>query len=105
MAKTSYQIWVDFNNVNNQANRLDEIASKIETASQKDLMGNMSQLASCWISDSSNAYRKKGQNISNNLTSVAKNLRNTASTIRQMAKNTYDAEMQALQLAQMRQYK
>lgn len=105
MAKTSFQIWMDYKNATNSANRLDEIANKIENASQRDLMGNLNQLASNWKSDSSNQYRKKGQNISNNLTSIAKNIRKTASTIRTMAKNTYDAEMQALQIARARSYK
>ena len=105
MAKTSYQIWMDYQNATNQANRLDEIANKIENTSQKDLMGNLNQLAANWKSDSSNQYRRKGQNISNNLTSIAKNVRTTANTIRTMAKNTYDAEMQALSIANTRTYK
>lgn len=105
MAKTTNQIWMDFKNASNQANRLEEIAGKIESTSRKDLTGNLNQLSSCWKSDSSTAFRKKGQNTSDNLLTVAKNLREAATVIRTVAKNTYDAEMEAVRLANVRSYK
>ena len=105
MAKSSQQIWMSFKGAQDQANRMDEIAKKLESAAQKNLMGEMNRLAPKWKSDSSNQFRKKGQNVSNNLVATAKNIRNTASTIRTIAKNTYDAEMEALRLAQARNYK
>lgn len=104
MAKTAFQIQMEYNNAKKQAKRLREIANNINKSATDDLMSNMDQLGSAWKSDTSNQFRQKGQKVSNNLVNVARNFRQAADTIERIAINTYNAEMRALEVAKTRKY-
>lgn len=104
MAKTAYAIRMDFQNANRQADKLEDIAKKIDQAARNDLMDCMQGVSNNWKSDTSTAYCRKGREVANQLQSLAKSLQKTASSVRTIAKNTYDSEMRALALARKRSY-
>ena len=104
MAKSAYTIKLDYKNALKQEESLEESARDIEKISKTDLMGCMNRISKEWKGEASDAYRSKGQKSAENLLAIAKNLRKTATTIREIAQRTYDAEMRALALAQKREY-
>lgn len=104
MAKTAYAIRMDFQNANRQAEKLEDIAKKIEQTAKNDLMGCMQGVSNNWKSDSATTYCRKGREVANQLQSLATSLQKTATSVRTIARNTYDAEMRALELAKKRRY-
>lgn len=101
MAKTAYSIAMDFTRAKAQANKLESLANKI--AKQKSKMSQEKQtIATNWKSDSASAYLRKAAVVENDMANAEKKLRQTASTIITVATNTYQAEKQALELAQKR---
>jgi uncharacterized protein YukE len=95
---------MDFSKAMKQADKLDEIAQKINQAGQTDLMNCMQKIGEDWKSDSSTAYQKKGKVVAENLVKISDSLKKTAQAIRKIAKTTYDAEMRALEIAKVRKY-
>lgn len=104
MAKSSYEIQADFGRAKEQANRLDEIARNINQTADNTLGNALSGISAAWNSNSSSDYIKKGRKVQEELRKRAKELSDTASIVRRVAKNTYDAEMRAYQLARTRTY-
>ena len=100
MAKSAFSIWMDFSKANKQADKPDEIASKVEKVAKNDMTNCRGTLSNGWKGDNATAYLKKMQIVEGDLASNAVNLRKIAKTIRQVAANTYKAEMAALRIAQ-----
>ena len=86
------------------AKRLDEIARDINRAADSTLGSALSGISMAWNSNSSSDYIKKGRKVQEELRKRARELSDTASAVRNIAKNTYDAEMRAYQLAKTRKY-
>lgn len=97
--KTVSTITMDFNKAKSQADKLDEIAAKIKKAGNSDLKSCMNEVQSAWTGDNSNAYRKKGNAVAEDLVEVSKNISAVASALRKVAKTTYDAEMDNYRIA------
>lgn len=104
MAKSEYMIKMDFKNAMNQADKLEDAARDIEKTAKTDLAECMKRIGKSWKGESANAYRQKGQKVAEKLIAIAKKLHKTAETIREIAENTYRAEMKALELANKRKY-
>lgn len=105
MAKSLITINMEFNKAKKQAEKLEEIAREIEQTAD-DKMGNaLAGINSAWKSDTAASYLQKGTKVQEDLKNRAKELRKVATTIRQIAKNTYDAEMNAYRIALERLYK
>lgn len=104
MAKTMYSIRMDFAKAENQAEKLDQIAKNLEKLAN-DRMGSCLQgISSNWKGENANAFRRKGDQVGDNLRKLVKNLQKSAATIREIAKKTYDAEKRVYELAQKREY-
>ena len=56
------------------------------------------------IADAASAYLNKGFRLQNKISISSGELHNVASQIRRVAKQVYDAEMAALEIAMMRKY-
>lgn len=97
-----YQIQMDFNRASQKANELDSIADDMSRLSGTDLQNTLNSLGNDWKGDNANAYIQKGFALKENMDKTVTSIRNTASTIRQIAKNIYDAEMEALRIAEER---
>jgi WXG100 family type VII secretion target len=102
MAKTKWNIDIDFAAAKKQADELDKIASELENAANKDLQDDLDNIKNNWKGTNANAYIEKGKTVKENIKGVAKSLRTAAKTIRKIAKQTRDAELAALELAKKR---
>ena len=97
--KTEAMIYLDYQKTMREADQLKAIASRLKTLSSSDLENCLGQVSSHWEGDNARAYVTKGRTVSEKITKTAAQLDRAADTIRIMAKNTYDAEMRALQIA------
>ena len=104
MGKTEYQIKMDYNHAIKEADKLERIAKKMDHLMQKDLKNCMARIAADWKGEASTKYRNKSNRVINNVETLSKELKNTAQTVRTIAKNTYQAEKHALELAKKRTY-
>ncbi len=98
-----YQIEMDFSRANQKAQDLDDIASDLSRLGNTDLENTLQGLSSEWKGDNATKYVQKGGELKSKISTTAANLRNVASTIRAIARNTYNAEMEALRIAEQRE--
>ncbi|MBD5459952.1 MAG: WXG100 family type VII secretion target [Lachnospiraceae bacterium] len=98
-----YQIQMDFNKAGQKANDLDDIADRLSRIADTDLQNVLNSLGSDWKGDNAGAYIQKSQGVREHMQETVKDLRNTATTIRTIAKNIYDAEMEAVRIAEERE--
>ena len=98
-----YQIQMDFNKAAQKANELDGIADNLSRLADTDLQNTLDGLNNDWKGDNAGEYIKKGFALKENMDKTVKDIRSTAGTIRTVAKNIYDAEMEALRIAEERE--
>ena len=104
MAKSGFEIRMDYKNAIRQADSLTEVARELRRTADNDLQYCVAEISNNWTGDNSTAYVNKCNMLKSNILKTADRLEKTAVTIRKIAKNTYDAEMKALQLATVRKY-
>ena len=104
MASKSRTIDLDYKKAMNQAEELEEAASKLAQEAAK-LRDHRSQVSAAWRGESATAYLKKVRSIEAELQQSAKQIRKCASTIRAIAKTTYAAEKTAEEIARTRSVK
>lgn len=105
MAKTLVIIQLELAEAKKQANCLDQISRELKQTAKYDLETVLKGIESVWKSDTAFAYIKKGRVLQEELEKRADELKNIANTIRLIAKNTYEAEMNAYRIALTRKYK
>lgn len=104
MAKSSFEIRMDYNRAIAQANSLEQIAEEMRSSAENEMQDCMSQIAYNWTGNNAEAYLAKCEKLKQSIRKTAAKLERTADTIRRIAKNTYNAEMRALALAKTRKY-
>jgi len=92
----------DFRLVKQKANELDEIAENLQNLSNNKFNNTMQNLSASWKGESASLYLNKGQTLQKDMIKTSKNLRQVASTIRAVARRIYEAEMEALRIAEER---
>ena len=92
----------DFRLAKQKANELDEIAENLQNLSNNKFNNTMQNLSASWKGESASLYLSKGQMLQEDIINTSKNLRQVASTIRTVAKRIYEAEMEALRIAEER---
>ena len=102
--KSSNQIRFDFEQAKRRAAELDDIAEDMGRLSNTDLENTMAELAGGWKGDSAAQFQKKVESLQTEINSTAKELSSIATTIRNIARTIYNAEMEALTIANRRQY-
>ena len=100
--KTSTQIYLDYQAALKTASELESEANQV-IQQKKQLEGIRGSLSANWKSDSAAAYLRKLATLEAELNTVSANLKSAAQTVRQTAKNIYEADKRALAIAQMRQ--
>lgn len=105
MAKSEYSIRMDFKKTIEQAKKLEELSKKLGDVADKDLVNCRSSLSGNWKGENATAYLNKVQIVEGNISSVSKNIWDTAQVVREIAQNTYEAEMRALERARERRYR
>ena len=103
MAKTKTSIQMDFKKADEQAKELEEIASALESLANKDITDCLTAIGNHWKGDNATAYIKKGNTVKENIQNVAKSLKKSAETIKEIAGNTKEAEMKALNSVKTKQ--
>lgn len=96
------EIYIDFQEAIRQAERLDEIADKLEQVSKKKMEHSMQSLAAAWKGENASAFLKKEDHLQDDIYQTSKNVRNIANDIRVVANRIYRAEMTAWQIANER---
>ena len=97
-------IEMNFQQAKEQANRLDEQAKRTKGGS-KDLGTTMQGLSGGWTGENSKGYLGKGKKCETGIGNAERGLSQTATVIRQIAQRIYNAEMEALRIAQERSSK
>lgn len=97
--KSEATIYLDYQRTISQANRLSEIASRLNSISTSDLQNCLGQVSSHWEGENASSYVNKGRIVSDKIKKTSSDLKRAADTIRQMAQTTYNAEMRALAIA------
>lgn len=98
-------IQFNYENAIAQANELDSIAKALEKIPNDQLPSTISNIKTNWTGDNATAYINKVNKLSEKTKDTVSDLKKAAASIRQIAKNIYDAEMRALRIAQERSYK
>ena len=99
---TLAEIYFDYDKAISQANQLDKIASRLESAADKDLEEVLDSVHKAWKSDNAGAYINKGEKVQTDMNKTVRNLRGIANTIRTIAKRVRDAELEAWRIAHER---
>ena len=103
MAKSAFLITLDYQRAIRNANSLDKIADDIVKYSNN--MENVGVRCNRdWKGQNAVSFSVKVGRVSDNLDQISTQIRNTADTIRRVAKRTYDAEMSTLEIARTRTY-
>lgn len=103
MAKSSFQINMDFQKSRNQASKLEDAARSIRRESNR-FTNCRHDVASAWTGDNASKFTNKMGMVAEDLEKIASNLEKTAAVIRKNAKTIYDAEMEAKRIADQRSY-
>ena len=98
-----HQSQMDFTRATQKAKELDDIADNLSKLADTDLQNTLDGLNNDWKGDNAGEYIKKGFALKENMYKNVKDIRETAGTIRTVAKNIYDAEMEALRIAEERE--
>lgn len=95
----------DFKKAKEQAKKLDEVAERLNRLSNQKFSGTMQQLSSVWKGENATLYLNKGDRLQEKMNATVRELQNIASDIRVVARRMYEAEMNALRIAQEREYR
>lgn len=98
-----YQIQMNFSQAERKAAELDGIAGDLSRLSGTDLQNTLNSLGNNWKGENAGLYIGKGFQLIENMEKTAASLRQTAETIRSVARNIYNAEMEALRIAEERE--
>lgn len=104
MSLSEHAIKINFQKARQQAAKLDEIADTLKNLSEHEFADTMQTIRNNWRGENADIYINKGFNLQGNMTQTANSFHAIASEIRTIAQRIYDAEMNALRIAQHRKY-
>ncbi|MCM1158047.1 MAG: hypothetical protein NC300_05340 [Bacteroidales bacterium] len=82
-----------------QANELKEISKDVKKISDNKLAESLTKIDKNWDGENSKNYITKGNKLKQKLDDSAGDISKIADTIVKIAKNIYDAEMRAIEIA------
>lgn len=88
-----------------QADKLEQLARKLNVLSEEKLGGTIGKLKESWQSDSSPQYYGKAGKVQEEIKTTAGNIKKIAQAIRTTAEAVKNAELRALEIAKARTYK
>ena len=100
--KSSSEIRFDFQNALEQAKKLETLADSIDRRVVDKMTETTQSIHAAWKGNSATRYINKAQDLRQQIEQTANILRSTAEDIRRIARRVYEAEMQALEIAQSR---
>lgn len=103
MKKSRTVIAWNFLQANHEADELKVMADKLQKY-RHDMLIQAEKLSSNWKGDNATKYIRKIKQEISQLEKIEKQLKIASSTIKTMAKNTYDADQKSLEIAERRNY-
>lgn len=98
------EIIMDYNRVMGLADQLDSLAGKLKQEMDGTVRGTLDSLRAAWQGENSELFMSKSYNFISNAASSADFLQSFAYSIRSNAQRVYNAEMEALRIAEERSY-
>lgn len=96
------EIRFNFRQALNQADKLDDVADRLERLSGRTLENSMQTLSAAWKGENAAAFLNKEDILKGDIKKTAANIHDIADDIRRIAKRVYNAEMEALRIASER---
>lgn len=97
-------IKLNFNRAKQQADRLEEIGNEIKRMANRDYEDTLNGISVAWKGENANAYLSKARVLQNNIAGTGDDLIAVANEIRRKAQRVYNAEMEALKIAEQREF-
>ena len=91
-----YTIQMNFDQAKRQAETLENVARNLTNMANGDYNTSLQTLGNNWTGENATKYLPKAGQLKSNILKSASDLNKTASAIRTIAKNIYDAEMENL---------
>ena len=82
-----------------QVEKLEELADKLKGIAERDLEEVLSEVNQGWKGDNATQFLTKGDKMKGKVLTSSENLRNIAGTMRQMADNLRQSELEAARIA------
>jgi len=101
---TKREIVFNYNQTISQANKLDQIAEKLDRLSSDKIESTIGMLKGAWQSDNSSTYYFKAEKVKGDIITTAKEVRQIANSVRSTAEAVKRAELRALEIAKARTY-
>ena len=98
--KTRAQINMNYREAMQQARDLDTLAGRIRSTANQKVEESMQLLSSGWKGNNATEFLRKYSELKRQILESAEELRSIADDIRRAAKIIYNAEMEALRIAQ-----
>ena len=102
--KSQKMIEMDYQQAVSQAEELERIAVQLKNQAEQNFPGIIENIQSAWQGDNADSYIKKANTLQPRMMRTSENLKSVAQTIRTVSKNTYEAELRAIEIAQERTY-
>ena len=98
------EIIMDYNRVMGLADQLDSLAGKLKQEVDGIVRGTFDSLRTAWQGENSELFMSRSYDFISNAASSADSLQSFAYSIRSNAQRVYNAEMEALRIAEERSY-
>lgn len=96
------RIDIQYKEAMRKADRLEELANKLSRRAADEIRNLSDDISRQWEGEEAEAFLKKTSIIESDISKIVKNIRSCAATIRKIAKQTMQTEMQAAQIASER---
>ena len=101
---SEHSIRMDYERAKAAAAKLDNIADGIQQMIEHDYIELLGDVRYNWKGENADQFMIKCETLQEKMKTVVNGLHETADTIRRIAKNTYEAEMRALEIARQREF-
>lgn len=95
-------VMINFKNAMAQADKLDNVARKLENVGNNEINSALVSISSNWTGESANAFIGKGKILQKKVGSTASSLHAIAQEIRRNARAIYAAEIASIAVAESR---
>lgn len=102
MTKTLESIQMDFNRMIRKANDLEQIAERLGHLAEGSVAETLQTIDRAWSGEASREYLGKGNALKDKLKENASQAKKIAESMRTTARATYNAEKEAILLAQQK---
>lgn len=101
---TRESIEFDFHQAMAQADKIEGLAASLQTLADSKFQGTLQNIQVNWKGERAVQYLDKGNKLQLKMDTTADDLAGIAEDIRTIARRVYEAEMAALDIAEMRSY-